>query len=123
MPPLCEFHLLSVPPPCEFHPLGVPLFRELHLLRVPRPCEFHLLRVPPPCEFHLLGILFHSKGSRCHKPALPQLKYDKLHAFNAWVHTSIYIYILAWDLCIYMHRESESDVKVDPIVTWIWSKV
>ena len=36
---------------------------------------------------------------------------------------NFYIDILAWDLCIYMHRESESDVKVDPIVKWIWSKV
>ena len=40
-----------------------------------------------------------------------------------YVYIYIDIYILAWDLCIYMHRESESDVKVDPIVKLIWSKV
>ena len=33
-----------------------------------------------------------------------------------YIHTSVL-------LCRYMHRESESDVKVDPIVKWIWSKV
>ena len=33
------------------------------------------------------------------------------------------IYILAWYLCIYMHRESGSDSEVDPIVKLIWSKV
>ena len=41
-------------------------------------------------------------------------------AVGSWIY--IYIYILAWYLCIYMHKESGSDSEVDAIVKLIWSK-
>ena len=48
--------------------------------------------------------------------------YVYIYIYLYYLYKYIYIYILAWDLCIYMHRESGSDVQVDPIVKLIWSK-
>ena len=93
VPPPESSTSLRVPPPGSSTPLGVPFPWEFHssgnstALGVPLLWSFTLLGVQPPGNSLVNPPVKFSQNSD------PLTELSSLHAFNAWVHTSIYIYI------------------------------
>ena len=92
VPPPESSTSLRVPPPGSSTPLGVPLPWEFHssgnstALGVPLLWSFTLLGVRPP------GNSLGNPPVKVSQNSDPLTELSLLHAFNAWVHTSIYIY-------------------------------
>ena len=109
VPPPESSTSLRVPPPGSSTPLGVPLSWEFHssgnstALGVPLLWSFTLLGVQPP------GNSLVNPPVKVSQNSDPLTELSSLHAFNAWVHTSVRIYAncnIDIHTCTYMHSLS-----------------